>query len=728
MRHRNRSVALAASSLASLLIGLSAGAVSAAGAPATVPLPGSAPQAASPEAQAALGEQVEATPAQAPVEFAVGLQPSDLAGALAFARAVSDPGSASYRRFLTPAQWEKRFSPTKASVDAVSAWLRSQGIAVEGVSPDRLTIQASATAATIEKAFGTGLAQYRLRGRTLRASTGALSVPASIAPLIAGVSGVDQRPNRPAALKGSDLSESEAKGEPGSGAEAPLAAPKISARAKKKAGKEIPQPPGFRNAPPCSSYYGQAGDTSDPPYGGGFPSPLPYAPCGYTPPQLQSAYGLSSQIAGGIDGRGVTVAIVDAYASPTLLADAQQYSSRNQPTQPLQSSQYSQLLAKKFTNVTACEASEWFGEQTLDVEAVHATAPGAHILYVGAKNCEAAMFEAVQQVVDGHLADIVTNSWGDDGGDVLDSAGTRRAFDNVLLMAQGTGIGVQFSSGDEGDEFANLGATVADYPSSSPYQTAVGGTSLQVGQAGNRLGELGWSTSLSELCTPLLLEEELPGCTKGKLGSWVPKAPGEYDYGSGGGTSYVYPEPWYQEGVVPAALANRNRKATGEANRVEPDVSMDADPTTGMLVGETQAFPDGTYYDQYRIGGTSLSSPLFAGVMADADQAAGAPLGFVNPLLYRLAAAPGAYAGTFYDVAPAGLQADVRNDYLDGVDAGEGILTSVRVLDYEGREQFCKRPSKCSSQKVALNVAPGFDSMTGIGAPGGGLIAALAKP
>ncbi|HTZ85422.1 MAG TPA: S53 family peptidase [Solirubrobacteraceae bacterium] len=701
-----------------------------AAAPATVPLPGSAPGPATAEAQAALGEPVEATPAQAPVEFSVGLEPSDPAGAAAFARAVSDPTNASYRHFLTTAQWEKRFSPSKSSVEAVSAWLSSQGIAVEGVSADRMTIQASTSAATIEHAFGTSLAQYRLRGKTLRANTGALSVPAAIAPLISGVSGVAQRPNKPAALKGSDLSESEAKGasEADEASASPQSAPKISARAKKKAGKEIPQPPGFRNAPPCSSYYGQASDTSDPPYGGGFPSPLPYAPCGYTPPQLQSAYGLSSQIAGGIDGRGVKVAIVDAYASPTLFADARQYSLKNQPGQTLESSQYGQLLAKKFTNLTECEASEWFGEQTLDVEAVHATAPGAQILYVGAKNCENAMFEAVQQVVDGHLADIITNSWGDDGGDVLDSAGTRHAFDNVLLMAAGTGIGVQFSSGDEGDEFANLGASVADYPSSSPYQTAVGGTSLQVGQVGSRLGELGWSTSLSELCTPLLLEEELPGCTKGKLNSWVPKAPGEYDYGSGGGTSYVYPEPYYQQGIVPAALASRNKRATGEANRVEPDISMDADPTTGMLVGETQSFPDGTYYDQYRIGGTSLSSPLFAGVMADADQAAGTPLGFVNPLLYRLAATPGAYAGPYYDVIPAGQQADVRVDYLDGVDAAEGLLTSVRVLDYEGREQFCKRPNKCSTQKTALNVAPGFDSMTGIGAPGSGLITALAKP
>ena len=702
--------------LASVMLGIGLSAAPAFAASASPPpasanavqLQGSAPD-------AARGTPVGATPAATPIEFDVGLEPSDPAGAAALLRSVSDPSSPGYRHYLTPAQWEKRFSPSKASVEAVSGWLQSQGVAVEAVSPDRLSIQAAAPAATVERAFGTSLAQYSRGGEVLRSSSGALSVPTSIAPLIAGVSGVDQRPQAPRRLTGASLPARKKR---------VSAAPRASAPLAKKAPEEIPQPEGFRNAPPCSPSYGKTADTSDPGYGGGFPSPLPYAVCGYTPPQLQGAYGLGAPITGGLDGRGYTVAVVDAYVSPTLLADAQQYSTRHQPSQPLSGGQYSQLPAKKFNNAAFCEASGWFGEQTLDVEAVHATAPGAKILYVGAKNCETALYRSVQQVVDGHLADIVTNSWGDGGGDLLDSPGSRRAFDNILMMAGATGIGVQFSSGDEGDEFTTLGMTVADYPASSPYATSVGGTSLQVGEAGQRLGELGWSTSRSYLCTALLHEEGLPGCTKNRLNTWTPKAPGEYLYGGGGGTSYSYSEPWYQEGVVPAPLAGRNTAVTGIANRVEPDISMDGDPTTGMLVGETQTFPDGTYYDEYRIGGTSLSSPLLAGVMADADQAAGAPLGFVNPLLYKLYASP-AGAAAYYDVLPGGKQADVRNDFLDEVDAGEGILTSARVLGYEGRETFCSGTGNCTHQKVALNAAPGFDSMTGLGTPTGGLMAAL---
>lgn len=693
---RNRFATCALSSLA-LGIGLPA---AASGAAATQALPQSVSPAATPS------NLVSATPSTTPIELEVGLQLSDQAGAEALERSVSEPTSAGYRHYLTPAQWEKRFSPAQSSVKAVSAWLESAGIAVGAVSPDRMEIQATASAATVERAFGARLGQYRHLGRVLRLSSAPLSVPSAIAPLISGVSGVDQTVATPAARAGVE-----------------------NRPAAKAPGREIPQPPGFRNAPPCSSAYGETSDTTDPPYGGGYPSPLPYAVCGYVPAQLQGAYGLTAPIAGGIDGRGVTVAVVDAYASPTLFADAHEYTLRRQPSEPLQSGQFGESVSKSFNDVELCEASEWFGEQTLDVEAVHATAPRANILYVGAKNCENALFKAVQQVVDGHLAEVVTDSWGDDGGDLLDAAGTRRSFDNVLLMAAGTGVGVQFSAGDEGDEFSNLGMTVADYPPSSPYVTAVGGTSLQVGATNERAGELGWSTSRSVLCTTLLQVERYPGCkAAAKLDTWRPPAPGEFLYGGGGGTSYQYAEPSYQQGVVPAALAQRNSATTGIANRVEPDISMDADPTTGMLVGETQAFPDGAYYDEYRIGGTSLSSPLFAGVMADADQAAGGSLGFVNPLLYQLARSPATAAAAFDDVVPGGAQALVRVDYLDGVDADEGTITSARTLDFQGRETYCSGTGNCTHQKVALETAPGFDSMTGLGSPGAGLLTALAAP
>lgn len=676
-------------------------AVLATGAAAAAAAPTAVLQPVSPAASSAA--PLAATPATSTVEMQIGLKPASPVSAAAFVQAVSTPGSPLYRHFLTPAQWRTRFGPSAAAVAAVTGWLRSQGATVEGVSADRLTVEASAPAATVETIFGTGLRQYRLHGREVRLATSPLLVPASIAPLISGVMGVNQTLARPAGVTGA-------------------ATPRVRRAA---AEEPIPQPEGFRNAPPCSTYYGEKPATEDPAYGAF--GTLPFAVCGYTPPQLQSAYSLTNQIAAGIDGTGVTVAVVDAYVSPTLLADAQTYAAHNQPAQPLASSQFSELLPKSYNNIATCEASGWFGEQTLDVEAVHATAPGAHILYVGARNCEGALFTAVQKIVDGHLAQVVTDSWGDNGGDLLDPAGVREAFDNVLMEAAGTGVSVLFSSGDEGDNFHNLGITAPDYPPSSPYATAVGGTSLQVGAAGARIGETGWSTSKSALCTETLVA--LEACSTASLNSWVPPAPGAYDYGGGGGTSFQYREPWYQAAVVPAPLAERNSAITKTLNRVEPDISVDGDPSTGMLVGETQTFPDGVYYDQYRLGGTSLSSPLLAGMLADAAQRAGTPLGFINPLVYKLSAEPAPKtpgAGPFYDVLQAHRQAVVRNDYLDGVDAKEGVITSARGLGYEGREEYCSGTGNCAHQKVALNATKGYDSMTGTGSPGALLVPLLA--
>ena len=85
--------------------------------------------------------------------------------------------------------------------------------------------------------------------------------------------------------------------------------------------------------------------------------------------------------------------------------------------------------------------------------------------------------------------------------------------------------------------------------------------------------------------------------------------------------------------MVPTSLSESALPPT--PMRVEPDISMEADPATGMLVGETQTFPNGVFYDQYRIGGTSVASPLLAGVIARADQTAGHALGFLNPRCIR---------------------------------------------------------------------------------------------
>ncbi len=308
------------------------------------------------------------------------------------------------------------------------------------------------------------------------------------------------------------------------------------------------------------------------------------------------------------------MAITDAYAAPTILQDANTYAGparaagvRLGPAPPGAADRAFRYGFDDTVNGDLCGEQGWYGEETLDVEAVHAVAPGARITYVAARSCDNADFATtLNRVVDQHLADIVTNSWGGTNESNGPPAQLDAVYQQIFQQAAMQGIGFYFSSGDDGDgSDLNDGTPTVEAPANSPLVTAVGGTSLAVDRANHRRFETGWSTGRSVL----------------DAGAWAPAPPGDFWYGGGGGTSQVFAEPAYQRGVVPASLAMRYSPHGG---RVVPDVSAVGDPNTGMLVGETQTFPDGSVrYGEYRIGGTSLSSPIFAGIMAIADQAAG---------------------------------------------------------------------------------------------------------
>jgi subtilase family serine protease len=639
------------------------------------------------------------------VSFDLVLSMRDRSGAVALVKGVSDPRSAMYRHYLSLRQWESRFSPSAAHVSDAKAWLRSQGFKVGRVPADRLFVPARGTASQVERAFGTSLGNYVVNGRTVRLAKGALSIPASLSGVVAGVLGVNEY------LATNTLA----------GASTPKATnvPRSNGPA-----QEPPPPAAFRNDGPCSNYYGETKDTSNPKYGSY--GTLPYQVCGYKPGQLRSAYGLGGQTSSD-NGTGVTVAIVDAYDSPTLLSNAQQYFKNNDSAHPLSSSQFFNAAPATIDDEAECAASGWFAEQSLDVEAVHSMAPGANILFVGAQDCtDQGLLSAVNTAVTSG-ASVVTDSWGDTLGDLFTDAATKTAFDDTFLVADGTGVSVLFSSGDYGDNFAISGLTVPDYPPTSPFVTAVGGTALEIGPKGGREAEVGWSTGKSYLCNSTTAS--LPGCTKAKYNTWLPGA--TYSYGGAGGTSYTYTQPWYQAKVVPAALALRNEALFGPVPlRVEPDISMDADPQTGMLIGLTETFPTQTggtktAYGQFKEGGTSLASPLLAGVIADTDQVAGVSLGFLNPSLYL------AYSQSpsgFYDVVPpASPTAVARNDYADSLDTKDGVITTARILDYEGLEVYCDATGGCAQRDVALTTAKGFDSMTGVGSVADGFISTLAK-
>src|SRR5207253_3958839 len=175
-----------------------------------------------------------------------------------------------------------------------------------------------------------------------------------------------------------------------------------------------PPPAAFVNAPPCSKYWGEKTVQNSPtPDGTVLPlSPDAFAPCGYAGVQLQGAYGLANAIASGTDGRGVTVAVIDAYASPTIAEDIETYSTLH--GLPTTHGLFRQVVAPGTFNRPQNPRQDpqgWSGKETLDIEAVHTMAPGASIVYVGAPNNYADLDSALNHVVDQHLGDIVTNSY-----------------------------------------------------------------------------------------------------------------------------------------------------------------------------------------------------------------------------------------------------------------------------------------------------------------------------
>jgi hypothetical protein len=225
-----------------------------------------------------------------------------------------------------------------------------------------------------------------------------------------------------------------------------------------------------------------------------------------------------------------------------------------------------------------------------------------------------------------------------------------------------------------------------------PHLTASSST-MPIGANGAREWETGWGDEVNSLSAD--------------GASW--QQPATSAGGSGGGWLTGEPQPWYQRGVVPAGLETG---PDGKIDRVGPDISMDGDGATGYLVGGTPlggspTTDPGTWqYTQFGIGGTSLSTPLFAGVQALAQQAnGGRPLGFANPEIYRRAGTPAIRDVT---TLPDGA-APVAVRYRVGGIAGPPMLYTM----------LGHTVPSTPDQTSLTSTGPGFDTATGVGTPTG---------
>jgi subtilase family serine protease len=318
-------------------------------------------------------------------------------------------------------------------------------------------------------------------------------------------------------------------------------------------------------------------------------------------------------------------------------------------------------------------------------------APGASQLVVGGDSCNTGdfglqgLFDAVLAVLgNGNhpLATIASNSWG--SGDEAQAPFLTDIEHAFLVRSAAEGVGMYWATGD----ISGNGA-----PTTDPFAIGVGGTTLGIGKTGHRIFETGWSTDLA------LLDRR----------QWFDV--GEQGAASGG-PSLLFKEPGYQKGVVPAAMTKAPGNRGGPV-RSAPDISADADPFTGFNTG-ILLFPKNKppKFVEIPIGGTSLSAPLVAGVVAAAQQGQGKSFGFINPVLYRLG------HGAFFDATPLTRASPTlwRGTACGQHDCG---ITLLGTFDVQSNDMF---------GYTGQVTVKGYDNMTGRGVPAGqAFISALRK-
>ncbi len=381
----------------------------------------------------------------------------------------------------------------------------------------------------------------------------------------------------------------------------------------------------------------------------------------YSPQQIRSAYNIQPLLDAGDTGAGHTIVIIDQATSSTLRSDLHQYDQLfglNDPTLNVFSP-----FSRASTNQDA------YTETALDVEISHALAPNATIDLVLANVDNDTTFnqvvtdllQATNYAVQNNLGDVISQSFG--VGESCVSSNYIQQEQQVFAAAQAKGITVLASSGDQGATVltcANANTPFQDVtfqkgvnvPAADPLVTSVGGTTLTLTGDGQYGSETTWN-------------EDNNG-----------------DGATGGGISTLFSVPSYQQGIA------------GLTNRGVPDVAFDADPLTGVAIVLTQ---NGTT-ESGSVGGTSVGSPAWAGIVALLNQKAGHRLGFLNPAIYAISAGA-SYGSAFHDITTG-------NNSVNGKDANGNPTGPV----------------------TGFSAGPGYDLVTGVGSPiADGLATALTQ-
>ena len=345
----------------------------------------------------------------------------------------------------------------------------------------------------------------------------------------------------------------------------------------------------------------------------------------YEPAQIRQAYHLRPLYARGVTGKGTTIVIVDSFGSPTIRNDLRVFDRAfGLPAPP------SFRIIQPAGRIPAFDPANsdmvgWAGETTLDVEWAHTVAPGARLLLVETPVSETEgvhgfpqIVTAEQYVLAHHMGDVISQSFSATEPTFPGRASVSK-LRGAYLQAARDGVTVLAASGDSGAADVGLNQStyylfpVTSWPDSDPLVTGVGGTQLHFDSRGHPTAPTVWNDTYNTAAN-----------------EFADGTAGPSPLASGGGLSGLFSRPGYQDGVQ-NVVGNR---------RGVPDVSMSA--ACSGSVDTYQSF-GGAPIGWSSSCGTSEATPLFAGIVALADQMAGHSLGLINPALYQLSAerAPG---------------------------------------------------------------------------------------
>jgi len=595
-----------------------------------------------------------------------------------------DERSPNYHVWLTRDEFNEQFAPTAREVATVRNFLEAHNLRVVSVGERNLYVKAEGTIADAQHAFHVQVHRFELRGEINRANTSDPVIEGPAGALVSRVGGLSDYGFKPHNVRPADPET----GQPF--APVPLSAVPNGAFFSANCFRQ-PQAVQFSNdgSLPTATYYGNR-------YGADITNTadgtLP--PCGYQPSEIQTAYKLNGLYKVGLNGTGQTVVIVDAFGSPTIGVDASVFS-EFYGLAPLN-------LAVYQPGGTPGSNSGWATETSLDVEWAHSVAPGANLALVEAyDNSFDSLAIGILFAVEFDLGNVISNSWGAPEAELGGVPFT--PFDEILLIGAAEGISINFSSGDYGDFYVIEGQTDVSYPASSYFATGIGGTSLALNPDNSIYFQTGWGNNETRIAG----YEDAYGYNP----PVIPPLNFGFIYGSGGGTSAIYPKPPFQAGL-PGSF------------RLVPDISYLADPFTGVefFCTGSSCFglpSSGIYFST--VGGTSLACPMFSGLWAIANQKAGHPLGQAAALVYGLP------YGAVTDIVPVGSYLDVMGiistlsgpTFLNAYQLGAPIETPTPFYSALYNGTTTRWYVVTFGTDSSLYTAPGWDDVTGVGTPNG---------